>query len=90
MGIYGCQGNWVNGDYCCCVRMNSNVYIDLLSAHKQTNAAKLLGWHFTLEMHNDPPPKKRKEPNTFSMQCNWIFFGGQVYHWNLIKHFITY
>ena len=35
-------------------RMNSEVYRNILSAHIQANSAKLLGWHFRVDMDNDP------------------------------------
>ncbi len=34
-------------------RMNSEVYRDILSAQIQLNAAKLIGWCFIVQMHND-------------------------------------
>ena len=35
-------------------RMNSEVYRNILSVHIQPNSTKLIGWHFTVQMDNDP------------------------------------
>ncbi len=34
--------------------MNSEVYRDILSAQIQSNAAKLIWWHFIVQMDDDP------------------------------------
>ncbi len=34
--------------------MNSEVYRDILSAQIQSNAAKLIGWRFIVQMNDDP------------------------------------
>ena len=59
MGMHGFQRHWVmvftdevTEDRSS--RMNSAVFIDLLSAQIQPNAAKLIGWRFTVQMDNDP------------------------------------
>lgn len=35
-------------------RMNSEMYSAILSTQIQLNAAKLIGWHFSVQMDNDP------------------------------------
>lgn len=35
-------------------QLNSEVYRDMLSAQIQPNAAKLIGWHFTVQKDSDP------------------------------------
>ncbi len=37
-------------------QMNSEVHRDILSAQIQSNAAKLIGWRFIVQMDDDPKP----------------------------------
>ncbi len=41
--------------------MNSEVYKNILSAQIQPNTAKLIGWHFIVQVDNDP--KQQKQPS---------------------------
>ena len=56
-------------------RMNSEVYIAMLSAQIQANAAKLIGWHFTEQMDNDPKHAAKATHELFkAKKCNVLKF----------------
>lgn len=47
-------------------RLNSEVYRAIVSAHIQPNSAKLIGGHFTVQLHNDPKNSvKARERNVY-------------------------
>ncbi len=56
MSMHGFQWHWVTGVYWWrdrSTRKNSEVYRDILSAQIQSNAAKLIGWRFIVQMDDD-------------------------------------
>ncbi len=68
-------------------RMNSEVYRDILSAQIQLNAAKLIGWCFIVQMHNDQKHIE-KATQEFLKVKRWIFlqWSNQSPDLNMIKH----
>lgn len=55
IGWYGCQWNGLTGVTADRRHnMKSEVYRSILTAHIEPNAAKLIEWHFTVQIHNHP------------------------------------
>ncbi len=70
-----------------CSRMNSVVYRDILSVQIQPSAAKLIGWHFIVQMDNDPK-HTAKATQEFLKVKKWIIlqWPSQSPDLNPIKH----
>lgn len=60
--------------------MNSEVYMNILSAHIQPNSAKMIGQCFTAQMYSDPVNIPWKLPRSFSWQRSGLFYTGWVNH----------
>ncbi len=58
-------------------RINSEVYRDILSAQIQSNAAKLIGQRFIVQMDDDPK-HTAKATQEFLKVYSSIFFNGQI------------
>lgn len=59
------------------IRINSEAYRAILSAHIQTNSTNLIGWRLIVQMYNDPKHFVKVTQNLFKAQKK-IFFSGHV------------
>ncbi len=69
--------------------LHPEVYRDILSAQIQPNAAKLIGWHFIVKIHDDQEflNKQEKKTGVFEGQkWNILKWASQSPDFNQIEH----
>ena len=84
------QWHWVTSVYWWCdrsSRMFSKVYMDVLSARIQANAASLIGHRFTVQKDNDPKHAVKANQEFIRVKkCKILQWPRQSPDFNLIKH----